>query len=61
MTDESQHEQDGAEVDRVIIECPECGTEGEAPKWWLGHQTECKECDNRFTQVIPTRVVSNDE
>lgn len=49
------------EVDRVIIECPKCGTQGEVPKWWLGYETECKSCENKFTQVIPTKAVTNAE
>ena len=54
-------DRDDAEVERVIIECPECGTQGEVPKWWLGHKTECKSCECIFTQTIPIKVVADAE
>lgn len=34
--------------DEFIMECPECGLNGEVPGWWEGMDVECKKCENVF-------------
>ncbi len=45
----------------IDIECPECGESGAVPEWWLGFETECRNCDHRWTPISGDKLTGGDD